>query len=161
MPEGERFDAVVSLGMFEHVGFKNYREYFGAVRRRLQPGGLHLLHTIGGNRSTTAYHPWFDRNIFPNTHIPSAKQIVAACEGLFVLEDWHNFGSDYDRTLMAWFRNFDSAWPRLRQAYGDRFYRTWKCYLLTSAGAFRARHFHTWQIVLSGSGVPGGYAAVR
>ncbi len=157
---GERFDAIVSIGI-EHVGYKNYRRYFSIARRALAPDGLFLLHTIGGNCSRTSYSPWFDRNIFPNTHLPSAQQITAACEGQFVIEDWHNFGSDYDRTLLTWFENFDRAWPRLRQAYGDRFYRMWKCFLLTSAGAFRARHFHTWQLVLSGAGVPSGYRAIR
>jgi cyclopropane-fatty-acyl-phospholipid synthase len=161
LPRAERFDAIVSIGMFEHVGYKNYRRYLAIARRCLRADGLFLLHTIGGNSSRTSYSPWFDRNIFPNTHLPSARQLAAACEGQFVIEDWHNFGSDYDRTLMAWFENFDRAWPELRRAYRDPFYRVWKCFLLTSAGAFRARHFHTWQLVLSGSGLRGGYRAIR
>ena len=155
------FHAVVSLGMFEHVGPKNYRPYMRLVRHVLQPDGLFLLHTIGGNRSVAAVDPWIDRYIFPNAVLPSARQLAAACEGVFVIEDWHNFGADYDRTLMAWFANFDARWPALRAAYGDAFYRVWKCYLLTSAGAFRARNYNTWQVVLSPSGVPGGYRSVR
>jgi cyclopropane-fatty-acyl-phospholipid synthase len=161
MPRHERFDAVVSLGMFEHVGYKNYRRYLSLARRCLPSDGLFLLHTIAGNRTNTSYSPWFARNIFPNTHLPSARQIAAACEGLFVIEDWHNFGADYDRTLMAWHANFERAWPELRDKYGERFRRTWKCFLLTSAGAFRARHLQTWQLVLSGAGVRGGYQAIR
>ena len=157
----ERFDAVVSIGMFEHVGYKNYRRYMEVARRCLASGGLFLLHTIGGRESMTHFDPWTERHIFPNTMLPSAKQITDAIEGIFVLEDWHSFGADYDRTLMAWFDNFDRRWPDLRAAYGDRFYRVWKCYLLTSAGAFRAREHQVWQLVLSPEGVAGGYAALR
>jgi cyclopropane-fatty-acyl-phospholipid synthase len=157
----ERFDAVASIGMFEHVGYKNYRRYLRLVRRCLEPHGLFLLHTIGGLRSETSYDTWMDRNVFPNAMLPSLRQIASACEGLFVVEDLHNFGADYDRTLMAWFANFERAWPRLRAAYDERFFRIWKCYLLTNAGAFRARMHQTWQLVLSGAGVPGGYQTVR
>jgi cyclopropane-fatty-acyl-phospholipid synthase len=93
--------------------------------------------------------------------IPSVRQVGAAIEGLFVLEDWHNFGADYDRTLMAWFRNFDEHWPGLQSQYGETFYRMWKYYLLACAGSFRARKNQSWQIVLSKKGVAGGYASVR
>jgi cyclopropane-fatty-acyl-phospholipid synthase len=161
LPADERYDAIASIGMFEHVGHKNYRRYLAIARRCLRGDGVFLLHTIGGSRSRTFYDPWFDDNIFPNTHLPSARQIMSAAEGLFILEDWENFGADYDRTLMAWFANFERAWPSLRAAYPDKFYRLWKCFLLTSAGAFRARYLHTWQLVLSVAGVPGGYRVSR
>jgi cyclopropane-fatty-acyl-phospholipid synthase len=78
-----------------------------------------------------------------------------------IAEDWHNIGPDYDPTLMAWFKNFDRAWPQIEDRYGKRFYRMWKCYLLTCAGSFRARENQVWQIVLSPFGVRGGYTAVR
>ncbi len=155
------FDRIVSLGMFEHVGLRNYRTYFECMRRLLAPDGLFLLHTIGHDVSYTITDPWIGRYIFPNSLIPSSAQITRAIEHLFVLEDWHNFGTDYDRTLMEWYRNFDSAWPRLREKYGDRFYRLWRYYLLTCAGSFRARANNLWQLVLSPNGVPGGYACVR
>jgi cyclopropane-fatty-acyl-phospholipid synthase len=77
------------------------------------------------------------------------------------MEDWHNFGTDYDTTLMAWFKNFDAAWPTLKEKYGERFYRMWKYYLLSCAGVARAREMQLWQIVLSKNGVPGGYESVR
>lgn len=157
----ERFDHVVSLGMFEHVGVKNYNTYFEVVHRCLKDGGLFLLHTIGRNDSAPASDPWIETYIFPGGMLPSITQIGKALETRFVMEDWHNFGADYDKTLMAWFRNFDVAWPTLRQKYGDRFYRRWKYYLLSCAGAFRARHTQLWQIVLSARGVPGGYQSVR
>lgn len=154
---GDPVDHVVSVGMFEHVGARNYRTLFETVRRCLKPGGLFLLHTIGGNSSARVADPWIDRYIFPHGHIPSLAQIGSAAEGIFVTEDLHNFGADYDRTLMAWWRNFDAAWPSLAERYGETFYRLWKYYLLSCAGAFRARDLQLWQLVLSPEGVRGGY----
>jgi len=158
---GEQFDHIVSLGMFEHVGVKNYRTYFEMANRCLKDGGIFLLHTIGYKLSQLTSDPWIEKYIFPGGAIPSVAQIGKAMEGLFIMEDWHNFGVDYDKTLMAWFKNFDAAWPKLRAKYGDRFYRMWKYYLLTCAGSFRARETDLWQIVLSKNGVPGGYQSVR
>jgi len=157
----ETFDAIVSIGMIEHVGYKNYRTLMKMVRRCLDPKGLFLLQTIGRDRSARRVNAWIHRNIFPNGTLPSARQLMGATDGLFVVEDWHNFGVDYDRTLMAWFWNFHRAWPDLSARYGDPFYRLWKCYLQTCAGAFRARKIQLWQIVLSPEGIPGGYTAIR
>jgi cyclopropane-fatty-acyl-phospholipid synthase len=156
------FDRILSIGMFEHVGVKNYPTFMRAMRMQLKGDGLFLLHTIGRNESANRVDAWTDRYIFPNSVLPSVKQIGAALEGVFVLEDWHGFGPDYDKTLMQWFRNFDTHWERLRsRQYDDRFYRMWKYYLLSSAGAFRARGNQVWQLVLSPRGVPGGYTAPR
>lgn len=157
----KRFDHIVSIGMFEHVGWKNHRTYLEAVHRCLSQDGLFLLHSIGSNRSTTHTDPWIDRYIFPNGSLPSAQQIGKAIEGLFVLEDWHSFGADYDRTLMAWHANFEAAWPELSEHYDERFRRMWRYYLLTCAGSFRARKNQLWQLVLSRGGVPGGYRSIR
>lgn len=157
----EKFDHIVSLGMFEHVGVKNYRKYFEVANRCLKDGGFFLLHTIGNNVSAVAGELWTEKYIFPNCMLPSVAQIGKAIEKLFVVEDWHNFGTDYDKTLMEWFKNFDSAWSKLREKYGDRFYRMWKYYLLTCAGSFRAREIQLWQIVLSKNGVSGGYTSIR
>jgi len=146
--EGE-FDAVVSIGMFEHVGYKNYRTYMKKVYSILKDDGLFLLHTIGGNKSAVATDPWIDKYIFTGGMIPSVKQVGKSTENLFVVEDWHNFGTDYDKTLMQWSYNFDSNWDKLKVDYDDRFYRMWKYYLLASAGSFRARKNQLWQVVLS------------
>lgn len=151
------FDRIVSVGMFEHVGPRNYREYFEAVRANLAWDGLFLLHTIGSLRSVRRMNRWMEEYIFPNAVLPSAAQIQRTSENLLVLEDWHNFGSDYDKTLMAWHANFTAAWPELQSKYDERFYRMWCYYLLTCAGAFRARSTQLWQIVFSKHGVPGGY----
>jgi cyclopropane-fatty-acyl-phospholipid synthase len=155
------FDAVVSIGMFEHVGYKNYRRFLQIVRRHLKPEGLLLLHTIGTNRARITANAWIRENIFPNGMLPAPRQIAEAIEDLFVIEDWQNFGADYDKTLMAWYENFVAGWHDLREKYGPRFFRLWKCYLLTCAGCFRARENQLWQLVLSPGGVRGGYAAVR
>lgn len=157
----EKFDHIVSVGMFEHVGVKNYRTYFEVAKRCLKENGLFLLHTIGYKLSQLTSDPWIEKYIFPGGQIPSVAQIGKGVEGLFIIEDLHNFGADYDMTLMVWFKNFDAAWPKLREKYGDRFYRMWKYYLLTCAGAFRARDTELWQLVLSPSGVLGGYTSVR
>lgn len=155
------FDRVFSAGMFEHVGYKTYRRFFETVRHCLKDDGLFLLHTVGGNESLKAVDPWIDKYIFPNSLMPSCRQIAEATEDLFVMEDWHNFGADYDKTLMAWFENFDRNWPKLSDKYDERFYRMWKFYLLTCAGLFRSRKNHLWHIVFSKHGVPGGYESIR
>jgi cyclopropane-fatty-acyl-phospholipid synthase len=156
-----RYDHLVSMGMFEHVGPKNYDSYFGVAERLLEDEGLFLLHTIGSTDSGYTIDPWIDRYIFPNAVLPSAAQISRAIEKRFIIEDWHNFGADYDATLVAWYRKFDGNWPQLQTKYGARFYRMWKYYLLACAGGFRARAIQLWQIVLSKHGVPGGYLTVR
>lgn len=157
----EEFDAVVSIGMFEHVGDKNYETFFNVARRCLQPEGLFLLHSIGTAVTSAAGDPWISRHIFPNSHIPSMKEISAAIEEKFIVEDWQNFGADYARTLRAWEENFRAGWENLKANYDERFYRKWRYYLLSCAGSFRARYNQLWQIVLSKKGVPGGYVSVR
>lgn len=158
--EAELFDRVVSIGMCEHIGPKNLRVYLETAERRMKPEGLFLLQTIGANVSVTHADPWIDRYIFRNGVVPSIAQLGRAMEGLWVMEDWHNFGTDYDRTLMAWWENFERCWPQLRPRYGERFYRMWKYYLLGCAGSFRARTLQLWQLVLSRGDI-GRYEAAR
>jgi len=156
-----KFDHVVSLGMFEHVGYKNYRRYMRIVHDCLKDDGLFLLHTIGGNTSGTFTDPWIDKYIFPDSMLPSIKQIGQAIEGIFVMEDWHNFSAYYDKTLVAWHDNFVNNWNGLKEHYDEKFFRMWKYYLLMCAGSFRARKNQLWQIVLSKKGIPGGYISIR
>jgi cyclopropane-fatty-acyl-phospholipid synthase len=161
----QTFDQVVSIGMLEHVGPKNYRACMQHFHRCLNDYGLCLIHTMGARTSfpnaKDIEATWITRRIFPGLVVPSIKQFGAAIDGLFVLEDAQNFGAYYDRTLLEWFANFDAAWPRLRDRYGERFYRMWKYYLLSAAGAFRCRKYQLWQFVLSKRGVRGGYVSVR
>jgi cyclopropane-fatty-acyl-phospholipid synthase len=155
------FDRIVSIGMFEHVGVSNYRTFMRVVHRCLKEDGLFLLHTIAGNTSVRSVDPWIAKYVFPNSMLPSARQIAAAAEKLFVMEDWHSFGPHYDRTLMAWHHNVTTNWRRLREAYGQRFYRMWTYYLLSCAGSFRARRNQLWQIVFSKKGLKNGYVSIR
>jgi cyclopropane-fatty-acyl-phospholipid synthase len=155
------FDRIVSVGQMEHVGHKNYDNYFSIAHRCLKDDGLFLLHTIGNNLSTRYGEPWMEKHIFPNGMIPSVKQLASSFEGLFSMEDWHNFGIYYDKTLMAWHQNFLSHWKDLKHNYDERFFRMWNYYLLSCAGGFRARKIQLWQIVLSKEGVLGGYHSIR
>ncbi len=158
----EKFDRIVSVGMIEHVGYKNYSEYFRTAAGNLKEDGLFLLHTIGDVRSAKNTDAWTHKYIFPNGMLPSVSQLGKAIEGLFVMEDWHNFGADYDKTLMAWYNNFIMGWGILKNKYSERFFRMWTYFLLSSAGAFRARNKNQlWQLVLSKNGVRGGYCSVR
>ncbi len=149
-----RFDKIISIGMFEHVGSRNYRIFMEKVHGSLKPGGVFLLHTIGSNETHVGCDPWITKYIFPNSKLPSLKQITKVIESMFVLEDLHNLGPHYDKTLMAWCRNFREAWPRLASRFDDRFKRMWEYYLLSCAGSFRARDIQVWQIVLTPYGTP-------
>jgi len=149
-----QYDRVLSIGIMEHVGYKNYRTYMEVTDRCLKADGLAFIHTIGHNDSTTKVNDWTDKYIFPNGMIPSIAQLGTAMENIFIMEDWHNFGPDYDKTLMAWHANFESAWPDLKDKYGERFHRMWRYYLLSSAAGFRARQTQLWHIVLNRLGRP-------
>ena len=154
----ETFDRIVSLGMFEHVGHKNYRAYMECVASNLAPNGLFLLHTIGRNDVGTGIDPWVTKYIFPNSEIPALARVTEAVDNLFLIEDLHNFGTDYDKTLLAWYRNFDRNWSHFADQLPTYFYRMWEYYLLMFAGAFRSRHLQLWQIVLASKKRARGYS---
>jgi cyclopropane-fatty-acyl-phospholipid synthase len=156
-----KFDRIVSLGMFEHVGYKNYAKYMNIAHRCLKDNGLFLLHTIGSNNSVFQTNAWTNKYIFPNGMLPSINQIGIAIENLFIMEDWHNFGPHYDKTLMAWYANFNANWEQLKHEFDERFKRMWDFYLLTSAGSFRSRDIQLWQIVFSKQGFTGQYHSIR
>jgi len=141
-----KFDAVISIGSFEHVGTKNYKTYMQVVDRCLKESGVALIHTIGSNRSLSTGEPWTDKYIFPNGVLPSITQIGAAMEEAFVMEDWHNFGPYYDKTLMAWHANFEDSWPKLERQYDDRFYRMWKyyCFPALAGSAHAGNNYGRW-----------------
>jgi len=154
------YDKVAAIGICEHIGYKNYKTLMKVVHKSLKKHGLYLLHTIAANKSATRSDPWFNKYIFPHGMLPSIKQLGKAMEDLFIMEDWHNFGTDYDKTLVAWYNNFKKSWPK-HNHMGERFYRMWKYYLLCLAGTFRSRRIQLWQIVMSKDGLEGGYESVR
>ncbi|MBC8943872.1 MULTISPECIES: cyclopropane fatty acyl phospholipid synthase [Xenorhabdus] len=156
-----QFDRIVSVGMFEHVGYKNYANYFDIVRKNLKPDGLFLLHTIGSNQDKINVDAWISKYIFPNGHLPSIAKIAKASTGKFVMEDWHNFGADYDRTLMAWYERFIKNWSKIENNYSPRFKRMFSYYLNACAGAFRARDIQLWQVMFSPHGIENGLRVPR
>jgi cyclopropane-fatty-acyl-phospholipid synthase len=156
-----KFDRIVSVGMFEHVGYKNYDKFMETAYKLLEEDGLFLLHTIGGNRSVKNVDPWINKYIFPNSMLPSAEQVCNAINKKFKIEDWHNFGLHYHRTLMCWLQNFEKKWPELNGKYNEQFYRMWKYYLCASAATFRARKNNLWQIVFSKENSTTSYSSVR
>ncbi|EJH8997361.1 cyclopropane fatty acyl phospholipid synthase [Salmonella enterica] len=155
-----QYDRIVSVGMFEHVGAKNYDTFFNRVNTCLKSDGIFLLHTIGANQTGYNVDPWMNKYIFPNGSLPSLQQIAAGSEKYFVTEDIHNFGCDYDRTLMAWYENFCASWDLLEARYSERFRRMFTYYLNACAGAFRARHIQLWQVVFT-RGKEGGLRVSR
>lgn len=156
----QQFDRIVSVGMFEHVGPKNYDTYFNVVNKNLKPDGVFLLHTIGSNKTEMNVDPWINKYIFPNGFLPSVEQIASASEPYFVMEDWHNFGPDYDKTLMAWNRRFQAAWPTLKARYPERFRKMFTYYLNACAGTFRVRNIQLWQVIFT-RGKVGGICVPR
>jgi cyclopropane-fatty-acyl-phospholipid synthase len=160
---GRRFDKIASIAMFEAVGHRNYRRYMELVHDLLADGGLWLLHTLGDRYCSS--DPWMNRHIFPNGELPTLSQLNDAILGLFQLEDVHNFGLDYCRTLQEWERNFRAAWPAIRRAdesrFDDRFFRMWTYYLGSCRGSLRARNMHLWHLVMSRDYSPVVYRSVR
>jgi cyclopropane-fatty-acyl-phospholipid synthase len=156
-----QFDRIVSIGMVEHVGLRNYRGYMKKTCESLVEGGLFLCQSIAANVSPRHPDPWIERYIFPNSILPSAARLIKAAEGFLILEDVQNFGAFYDATLKAWERNVLASWDRFEERYGERFLRMWRFYLLSCAGAFRARNLELFQFVFSKGGVLGGYHSIR
>jgi cyclopropane-fatty-acyl-phospholipid synthase len=156
-----RFDRIASAGMFEHVGPKNHATYLRTAHRLLADDGLFLLHTIGADRPNGRTDPWIERYIFPGGHLPAASELARAAERHFIIEDWHNFGTDYDRTLMEWHARFEASWPELHARYSERFRRMWRYYLLSCAGFFRSRQGQLWQLVLAKPQRAASYRSIR
>ena len=153
-----QFDRVLSVGMFEHVCYKNHQSYMDTVNRCLKENGISLLHTMGRKEALTRGNDqWITKYIFPNTQVPSVGQIGQAIDGLFVMEDWENLSTDYEKTLLAWHENFVTNWNQIKNNYDETFYRMWTYYLLICAGWYRSRVLQLWQVVLTKNGIPGGY----
>ncbi|XP_037036255.1 cyclopropane-fatty-acyl-phospholipid synthase-like [Bradysia coprophila] len=160
----ESFDRIVSIELLEHVGRKNYRSFFELMHRCLSDDGIFLLHTIGhDNDSIPRTEPFVWKHLIPNVMLPNHKSIPVAIDNLFCIEDWHNFGPHYEKTLLAWRDNFVINWPTISRMYENptsSFYRKWTLYLNIGAALFRARKAQVWQIVLT-KGLDGGYNSVR
>jgi cyclopropane-fatty-acyl-phospholipid synthase len=148
-----QYDAIVSVGMFEHVNSNNYKEFMKIVHKLLKPKGIFLLHTIGSNITTTICDRWINKYIFPNSALPSLAQIANSSEKIFAIEDVQNLGPHYDKTLMHWYYNFSMNFNDVNMKRDvpltQEFYRMWTFYLLSCAGTFRARGLQLYQIVMT------------
>jgi len=156
-----KFDRVVSVGMAEHIGTKNLPSYFAKAHEVMKDDGIFLLHTIGNNKSARTNEPWMDKYIFPGAVLPSLAQLAKVVEGTFVIEDLHNFGPDYEKTLLAWYKNFKKSWPTIKDNYDERFKRMWEFYLLSCAAGFKSRGVQLYQLVLTKQGKVPHYEPVR
>ncbi len=162
---GGPFDKVVSVGMIEHVGYRNYRALFEAVERALRPRGLFLAHTIASTVSMEIGDPWLGTYIFPGGMLPSMHQLSDAAEGLFILHDVENIGVNYTPTLLAWHDNFVAYWSAAERVKArpriwgseETFFRMWRYYLMCCAAEFEAGDSQVWQITYSKGHLPNGY----
>ncbi|MCB0334814.1 MAG: cyclopropane fatty acyl phospholipid synthase [Bdellovibrionales bacterium] len=162
------YDAIVSIEMIEAVGKRNLKTFYQVVQNHLKPQGLFGLQVISSETLSRHSHKrldqflmWILKNIFPNGYLPQLHELVAPCKTGLVLEDWHSFGVDYDKTLMAWHSNFENGWSSLKETYGEEFHRKWNFYLLSCAALFRARLVQLYQIVYSKGGITHGYQSFR
>jgi cyclopropane-fatty-acyl-phospholipid synthase len=142
-----KYDKIVSVGMFEHVGLKNYEKFIRCCFEMLADDGLFLLHTCGNRFTDDGFEPWIEKYIFPAGKIPSLKQILNASDTYFEVQHVQNFGLDYEKTLNKWLENFENNWGDIKENYGDRFFRMWRYYLCCCAAAFKVKNLHLLQIV--------------
>lgn len=156
------FDRITSIGMLEHVGPKNYKSFFEICKRMLSEDGIMLHHTIAYNSPSKHVDPFISKYIFPGGVLPTLAQISTAVQkNRLIIEDVQNIGPDYDKTLMAWHKNFTVHYSEIQENYNNRFYRMWEFYLLICAGAFRARQLQLWQIVMRHNKPAQTYIAAR
>jgi cyclopropane-fatty-acyl-phospholipid synthase len=151
------FDKVLICGMIEHVGYKNYRGIMKVIDRVLKDDGRFLLHTIGNCKNTTVVDPWIEKYIFRNSMVPSMAQLVKAFEGLFVLQDWENYGHYYAPTLAAWQKNFEANWQKIKaldtaKKFDEKFRRMFNYYFLSCKAGFETEHINLWHLVLTKEG---------
>ncbi len=151
-----KFDRVISIGMIEHVGEEYLRTYMECVHKYLKDHGLFVLHHIMPHQLKWT-NEWLTKYIFPGAFPPSAQHTISAANDLFVLEDVHNLGVSYGKTLRCWHDNFVKSWPEIKEHYNERFYRMWRYYLSSVGAGFTARKISVTQFVFSKDGYPGGY----
>ncbi|GAX29039.1 cyclopropane-fatty-acyl-phospholipid synthase [Fistulifera solaris] len=162
----EKFDRIFSVGFFEAVGSHNFRAYFEVCDRCLKEDGIMLLHTI--TSSTTRMlraGGWLNKYIFPGGELPFTYELVTEADPMFRVEDMHNMGDSYAKTLKVWNDNFNRAWPELKPKYdsyfGGKFKRCWNNYLQVCRACFDAGSVSLIQVVYTRDGVKGGYICER
>jgi cyclopropane-fatty-acyl-phospholipid synthase len=146
----ERYDRIVSVGMFEHVGVGYYRDYFGKIRQLLEDDGVALIHTIGRTTPPGATNPFIAKYIFPGGYIPALSEIAAAVEkeGL-IISDVEVLRLHYAQTLKAWRERFLARRAEAVAMYDERFARMWEFYLAASEASFRYDGLVVFQLQLA------------
>jgi cyclopropane-fatty-acyl-phospholipid synthase len=140
-----KFDRIYSVGMFEHVGRKNYHEYYNKCYELLEDDGIMLLHTIGTKTRKWNFNSFINKYIFPEGELPNLESITKEFSDKWYLEDLHNFGISYSKTLRNWRKNIGN-WKGLEK-YDNKFRRMWDYYLYGCAAAFQTRCAQLWQLV--------------
>ncbi len=146
----ERFDRIVSVGMFEHVGVDHFRAFFDTMARCLHPDGVALLHAIGRNEPPGSTNPWLTKYIFPGGYCPALSEVLGASErsGL-VLTDIEILRLHYAETLRHWRRRFVANRDTIASLYDERFCRMFEFYLAGSELSFRREHMMVFQVQLA------------
>jgi cyclopropane-fatty-acyl-phospholipid synthase len=144
-----KYDRVYSIGMLEHVGYKNYYGFFECIKKLLKPDGLAVVHTIGEPDFVPVSDAFLDKYIFPGAVIPTLAELTPAMEKSFILEDFQNFGYDYARTLKEWAINSRKFFKDKPDAYTPEFQRMWFYYLNMCEALFEIRINQLWHFVLS------------
>lgn len=144
-----RFDKIVSVGMFEHVGKDHLTEYMYRVNWLLAPGGLSLLHTIT-DMTEEPINAWIEKYIFPGGYIPSLREIIGLLpEHRFHLLHAESLRLHYAKTLDHWYNNFTRCCDKVREKFDERFVRMWSLYLRSCAVSFRASGLDVYQLLFS------------
>ena len=145
-----RFDRIVSVGMFEHIGVTRFDEFFTKLHDLLTEDGVALLHTIVRSDEAGATSPWIRKYIFPGGYVPALSEVMPAIEraGLIVT-DIEILRLHYAETLKAWHRRFSENRDKIAALYDERFCRMWEFYLVASEMVFRYWDQHAFQIQLA------------
>lgn len=148
--ESGRYDRIVSVGMFEHVGIGRYREYFEKLRDLLTEDGVAVVDTIGSAAGPGGDSPWLEKYIFPGGHVPALSEITPAVERAgFFATDIEVLRLHYAETLRAWRERFKANRARVAELYDERFCRMWEFYLASCEAGFRHSGLVNFQIQLS------------
>jgi len=150
----------VQIGLF--FSRFNYRTFYKVANGAMKDDGILLLHTMGiQGTDMPVYSKWVSKYIFPNSEMPKLENLIMRAEDLFVLEDLHNFGADYELTLLEWEKNLVNGWDKLKHKYSEELLSTWLIYLHGAQGLLGGRHIHLFHFVFSKNGILGGYQAPR
>ena len=145
-----KFDRIVSVGMFEHVGVEHYAAFFKQVSSLLKDDGVALIHSIGRSDGAGTTNPWIAKYIFPGGYTPALSEVLPAVEhaGLMVT-DVEILRLHYAYTLAEWRQRLLANWDRAKNIYDERFCRMWEFYLASAEMGFRHQGLVVFQLQLA------------